>query len=87
MSDDEEETVSDVENEDQGDENHLVDTLKLQNLLTRRKVYGDITQNVSERQIKRLLVSLTNLDENFLFIKLYSLQVRLHLIFHHNLVF
>ena len=61
MSDDEEETVSDVENEDQGDENHLVDTLKLQNLLTSRKVYGDITQNVSERQIKRLLVSLTNL--------------------------
>ena len=87
MSDDEEETVSDVENEDQGDENHLVDTLKLQNLLTRRKVYGDITQNVSERQIKRLLVSLTNLNENFLFVKLYSFQVRLHLIFHHNLVF
>ena len=85
MSDDEKETVSDVENEDQGDENHLVDTLKLQNLLTRRKVYGDITQNVSERQIKRLLVSLTNHNENFLFVKFF--QVRLHLIFHHNLVF
>ena len=47
-----------VENEVQEDEqNWIVDSNKLQNLLSRRNVYGDITQNVSERQIKRLLVS------------------------------
>ena len=58
MSDEEEEGRNNVENEDQEDEkNGNVDSNKLNNLLTRRKVYGDITQNVSERQIKRLLVS------------------------------
>ena len=57
MSDDEEEERNKVEDEAQEDEqNWIVDSNKLQNLLTRRKVYGDITQNVSERQIKRLLV-------------------------------
>ena len=54
MSDDDEESEYDEENED---ENASINSVKLQNLLTRRKVYGDITQNVSERQIKRLLVS------------------------------
>ena len=54
MSDDEEESEYEDENED---ENASINSIKLQNLLTRRKVYGDITQNVSERQIKRLLVS------------------------------
>ena len=34
-----------------------VDVTKLENLLKRRKVYGDITQNATESQIKRLLVS------------------------------
>ena len=58
MSDDEEEGRNKVESEEQKDErNWNVDSNKLHNLLTRRKVYGDITQNVSERQIKRLLVS------------------------------
>ena len=58
ISDDEEGGTNKVENEVQEDErNWIVDSNKLQNLLTRRNVYGDITQNVSERQIKRLLVS------------------------------
>ena len=58
MSDDEEEGRNNVESEEQeGERNWNVDSNKLHNLLTRRKVYGDITQNVSERQIKRLLVS------------------------------
>ena len=58
MSDDEDEGRNNVENEEQEDEKDwMVDSIKLNNLLTRRKVYGDITQNVSERQIKRLLVS------------------------------
>ena len=58
MSDDEEEGRNNVESEEQEDErNWNVDSNKLHNLLTRRKVYGDITQNVSEMQIKRLLVS------------------------------
>ena len=54
MSDYEEESADEEENEN---ENASINSVKLQNLLTRRKVYGDITQNVSERQIKRLLVS------------------------------
>ena len=33
------------------------DAEKLENLLKRRKVYGDIAQNASEKQIQRLLVS------------------------------
>ena len=33
------------------------DPVKLANLLQRHKVYGDITQNATESQIKRLLVS------------------------------
>ena len=33
-----------------------VDMAKLENLIKRRKVYGDITQNATESQIKRLLV-------------------------------
>ena len=58
MSDDDEEGRNNVENEvEEDEENWIVDSNKLNNLLTRRKVYGDITQNVSERQIKRLLVS------------------------------
>ena len=58
MSDDEEDGRNNVGNEVQEDEeNWIVDSNKFNNLLTRRKVYGDITQNVSERQIKRLLVS------------------------------
>ena len=58
MSDDEEEGRNNVGYEVQEDEEDwIVDSNKLNNLLTRRKVYGDITQNVSERQIKRLLVS------------------------------
>ena len=58
MSDDEKEERNKVENDDQEcEQNLIVDSNKLQNLLTRRNVYGDIIQNVSERQIKRLLVS------------------------------
>ena len=33
------------------------DLKKLANLIQRRKVYGDITQNATESQIERLLVS------------------------------
>ena len=33
-----------------------VDMAKLENLIKRRKVYGDITQNATESQIKRLMV-------------------------------
>ena len=58
MSDDEKDERNKVENDDQEcEKNLIVDSNKLQNLLTRRNVYGDIIQNVSERQIKRLLVS------------------------------
>ena len=32
------------------------DPIKLCNLLNRRKVYGDITQNATEKQIEHLLV-------------------------------
>ena len=34
------------------------DPKKLANLIQRRKVYGDITQNATEKQIERLLVSI-----------------------------
>ena len=65
ISDEEEEGRDNVENEAQEDErNWIVDSNKLQNLLTRRNVYGDITQNVSERQIKRLLVSRSLISQN-----------------------
>ena len=65
MSDDEDEGRNNVENEVQEDEKDwIVDSIKLNNLLTRRKVYGDITQNVSERQIKRLLVSRSLISQN-----------------------
>ena len=38
--------------------NHVeADMVKLGNLIKRRKVYGDITQNATESQITRLLVS------------------------------
>ena len=58
ISDDEKEERNKVENDDQEcEQNLIVDSNKLQNLLKRRNVYGDIIQNVSERQIKRLLVS------------------------------
>ena len=58
MSDDEKDERNKVENDDQEcEQNLIVDSNKLQNLLKRRNVYGDIIQNVSERQIKRLLVS------------------------------
>ena len=58
MSDDEKDERNKVENDDQEcEKNLIVDSNKLQNLLKRRNVYGDIIQNVSERQIKRLLVS------------------------------
>ena len=58
MSDDEQDERNKVENDDQEcEQNLIVDSNKLQNLLKRRNVYGDIIQNVSERQIKRLLVS------------------------------
>ena len=33
-----------------------VDELKFKNLLNRREVYGDITQNATENELKRLLV-------------------------------
>ena len=36
------------------------DAMKLENLLKRRKVYGDITQNASETELLRLLVSKIN---------------------------
>ena len=36
------------------------DATKLENLLKRRKVYGDITQNASETELLRLLVSKIN---------------------------
>ena len=58
MSDDEEGEDDDkpkiVDKEEEG--NEMIDPKKLQNLLARRDIYGDITQNVSERQIMRLLV-------------------------------
>ena len=65
MSDDEKEERNKVENDDQDcEQNLIVDSKKLQNLLTRRNVYGDIIQNVSERQIKRLLVSRSLISQN-----------------------
>ena len=58
MSDDEKDERNKVEKDDQEcEQNLIVDSNKLQNLLKRRNVYGDIIQNVSESQIKRLLVS------------------------------
>ena len=64
MSDDEEHENdvinerTEVHQEDGRNEMVHPDPIKLSNLLSRRKTYGDITQNASERQIKRLLVSL-----------------------------
>ena len=42
--------------EDQDQTAPAIDAVKLQNLLKRRSVYGNITQNATEEQIKRLLV-------------------------------
>ena len=41
----------------------LVDPIKLENLLKRRKVYGDLCQNATESQIERLLVSDHHLEK------------------------
>ena len=62
ISDDEEDEIQTDGTNREGDskvpKDHVeVDMVKLGNLIKRRKVYGDITQNATESQIKRLLVS------------------------------
>ena len=41
------------------------DAKKLENLIKRQKCYGDITQNASEAQLERLLVSKTKEGTTF----------------------
>ena len=73
MSDDEKDERNKVENDDQEcEKNLIVDSNKLQNLLKRRNVYGDIIQNVSESQIKRLLVSRKLLQIDYIDDNLYE---------------
>ena len=76
MSDDEQDERNKVENDDQEcEQNLIVDSNKLHNLLTRRNVYGDIIQNVSERQIKRLLVSRKLLQIDYIDDNLYEIYL------------
>ena len=60
--------LSDSEEEEREDDNNMdknipkepqgmADSIKLKNLLKRRSVYGDITQNATEAQLVRLLVN------------------------------
>ena len=73
MSDDEKDERNKVEKDDQEcEQNLIVDSNKLQNLLKRRNVYGDIIQNVSESQIKRLLVSRKLLQIDYIDDNLYE---------------
>lgn len=57
ISDDEEEEKDKSDSMDKEEKMKFFDSVKLQNLLRRRFEYGDITQNASERQIRRLMVS------------------------------
>ena len=56
--DDDEEGMVTNQNQDMKSSKELANPIKLENLLKRRTVYGDITQNASETQLNRLLVSL-----------------------------
>ena len=59
--DDEEEGMVTNQNQDMKSSKELANPIKLENLLKRRTVYGDITQNASETQLNRLLVSMIKL--------------------------
>ena len=59
--DDDEEGMVTNQNQDMKSSKELANPIKLENLLKRRTVYGDITQNASETQLNRLLVSMIKL--------------------------
>ena len=60
ISDDEEsDTMDDTKNDKETISKTSADGVKLGNLLKRHRVYGDITQNATESQLERLLVSIS----------------------------
>ena len=59
--DDEEDDMKTNQNHDMKTSRELANPVKLGNLLKRRTVYGDITQNASKTQLERLLVSTSRL--------------------------
>ena len=60
ISDDEDsDTMDDTKNDKETISNTSADGVKLGNLLKRHRVYGDITQNATESQLERLLVSIS----------------------------
>jgi len=48
--------IADADAEDAPEDSEEMDQVKLRNLLKRRKTYGDITQNATEKQIARLML-------------------------------
>ena len=61
ISDDEDcDTMDDTKNDKETISKTSADGVKLGNLLKRHRVYGDITQNASESQLERLLVSISD---------------------------
>ena len=70
-----------------------VDAIKLENLLKRRKVYGDITQNATESQLQRLMVrivtiefKLSKLSFNYSTVNGFCFHKRLRNIFRYNTI-
>ena len=61
ISDDEDcDTMDDTKNDKETISKTSADGVKLGNLLKRHRVYGDITQNATESQLERLLVSISD---------------------------
>ena len=61
ISDDEDsDTMDDKKNHKETTSKISADGVKLGNLLKRHRVYGDITQNATESQLERLLVSISD---------------------------
>ena len=61
ISDDEDsDTMDDTKNDKETISTTSADGVKLGNLLKRHRVYGDITQNATESQLERLLVSISD---------------------------
>ena len=61
ISDDEDsDTMDDKKNPKETTSKISADGVKLGNLLKRHRVYGDITQNATESQLERLLVSVSD---------------------------
>ena len=61
ISDDEDsDTMDDTKYDKETISKTSADGVKLGNLLKRHRVYGDITQNATESQLERLLVSISD---------------------------